>query len=106
MAQKRPLEQALADLGEDARFAALDHRDRSFARALASTALRRQGELEHVLAAFLQKPLSADSRVRPILLAGAAQIVCLGTPPHAAVDLAVEAARRQPGGARLTGLIN
>ena len=102
----RPLEQVLVDLGGDPRFAALDSRDRAFARALAATVLRRQGELEHVLGAFLERPLPRESAVRPILLAGAAQLICLGTPPHAAVDLAVGAARRVRGGAKFAGLAN
>jgi 16S rRNA (cytosine967-C5)-methyltransferase len=106
LVHRRPLELALVDAGTHRRLAELDARDRAFARALASTVLRRQGELEHVLNAFLQRPLPPDSSAWPILLAGAAQIVCLGTPPHAAVDLAVEATRRLRGGAKLAGLAN
>src|SRR5262249_14990261 len=41
-----------------------------------------------------------------ILLAGAAQLLCLETSAHAAVDLAVEAARRGPQTARFAGLVN
>jgi 16S rRNA (cytosine967-C5)-methyltransferase len=44
--------------------------------------------------------------VRTILLAGAAQLICLETPPHAAVGLAVEAVRRERGAARFAGLAN
>ena len=85
----------------------MEPRDRAFARLLAATVLRRQGELEHVLGAFLDKPLPKSAwRVRAILLAGAAQLLCLGTSPHAAVDLAVEAVRREPHGARFAGLVN
>jgi 16S rRNA (cytosine967-C5)-methyltransferase len=89
--------------------AAMEARDRAFARLLAATVLRRQGELELVLDAFLEKPLKAGPAGRRtwlILLAGAAQILCLGTSPHAAVDLAVEAARRDPPTARFAGLVN
>src|SRR5690606_16677206 len=76
-------------------------------RLLAATVLRRHGELEHVLTAFLERPLPRSARrIRPILLAGAAQILCLKTSPHAAVDLAVEATRRAPGGAGFAGLAN
>ena len=103
----RPLEQLLADPGIQDRFAALDPRDRAFARALAATVLRHQGELEHVLKAFLERPLPREGAgVWPILLAGAAQLICLGTPPHAAVGLAVEAVRRERGGAKFAGLAN
>jgi 16S rRNA (cytosine967-C5)-methyltransferase len=104
---RRPLEQALAEAAAGPAWAAIEPRDRAFARMLAATVLRRQGELEHVLAAFLERPLPKSSgRMRPILLAGAAQLLCLGTPPHAAVGLAVEAARKEPGGARFAGLAN
>jgi len=104
---RRPLDQVLAAAGARPEAAALEPRDRAFARLLAATVLRRQGELEHVLRAFLDKPLPRSARrVRAILLTGAAQILCLRTSPHAAVDLAVEATRREPGGAGFAGLAN
>jgi 16S rRNA (cytosine967-C5)-methyltransferase len=104
---RRPLDQVLAEAGAGAEAAALQPRDRAFARLLAATVLRRQGELGHVLRAFLDKPLPKSSRrVWAILLAGAAQLLCLKTSPHAAVDLAVEAVRREPHGARFAGLVN
>jgi 16S rRNA (cytosine967-C5)-methyltransferase len=104
---RRPLDQVLAEAGARPEAAVLEPRDRAFARLLAATVLRRQGELEHVLRAFLDKPLPRSAqRVWAVLLAGAAQILCLKTSPHAAVDLAVEAARHEPGGARFAGLAN
>lgn len=104
---QRPFEQVLADLIDRPRAAALAPRDRAFARVLATTVLRRQGELEHVLSAFLERPLPKEAlRVRIILLTGIAQLLCLGTPPHAAVDMAVEAVRRERGGARFASLTN
>jgi 16S rRNA (cytosine967-C5)-methyltransferase len=105
--ERRPLEQVLAEVGVRPEAAALEPRDRALARLLAATVLRRQGELEHVLGAFLDRPLPRSARrVRAILLAGAAQVLCLETSPHAAVDLAVEAVRREPAGARFAGLVN
>ena len=105
--ERRPLDQVLAEAGARPEAAAMEPRDRAFARLLAATVLRRQGELEHVLRAFLDKPLAKSARgVRAILLAGAAQLLCLKTSPHAAVDLAVEAVRREPHGARFAGLVN
>jgi len=104
---QRPLEQVLADLTDRPKAAALEPRDRAFARVLATTVLRRQGELEHVLNVFLERPLPKEAgRVGVILLTGAAQLICLGTPPHAAVDMAVEAVRRERGGARFANLTN
>jgi 16S rRNA (cytosine967-C5)-methyltransferase len=105
--ERRPLDQVLAEAGAQPAAAALEPRDRAFARLLAATVLRRLGELEHVLRAFLDKPLPKSARrVWTILLAGAAQLLCLKTSPHAAVDLAVEAVRREPHGARFAGLVN
>jgi 16S rRNA (cytosine967-C5)-methyltransferase len=107
LAKRRTLEQMLAETAARPETAAIEPRDRAFARMLAATTLRRQGELEHVLGAFLERgPPKASGRVWPILLAGAAQLICLGTPPHAAVGLAVEAMRKERGGARLAGLAN
>ena len=105
--EARPLEQVLAQCATSSQLAALQPRDRALARAIAATVLRRQGELEHVLKAFLERPLPANQgRLWPILLTGAAQLVCLGTPPHAVVDLAVEATRRDRGARRFAKLVN
>jgi 16S rRNA (cytosine967-C5)-methyltransferase len=46
--------------------------------------LRRLGELEADLQSFLEKPLPKRGRLLPILLSGAAQLLFLATPPHAA----------------------
>lgn len=104
---KRPFEQVLAESSATPRFASLEPRDRALARAVAATVLRRQGELEHVLGAFLEKPLPADQgRLWPILLTGAAQLVCLDMAAHAVVDLAVETTRRDRGAYRFAKLTN
>src|SRR5262245_47842043 len=105
--EARPLEQVLADCATASQLAALQPRDRALARAVAATVLRRQGELEHVLKAFLERPLPANKgRLWPILLTGAAQLVCLGMPPHAVVDLAVETTRRDRSAHRFAKLVN
>jgi 16S rRNA (cytosine967-C5)-methyltransferase len=104
---RRPLEQVLAEATARPEFAALEARDRALARAVAAAALRRQGELELVLNSLIERPLPADKgRLWPILLAGAAQLICLGMPPHAVVDLAVESTRRDRGAHRFAKLAN
>ena len=104
---RQPLEQVLAECSARPQVAAMEARDRALARAVAATVLRRQGELEHVLNAFLERPLPADKgRLWPILLTGAAQLVCLDMPAHAVVDLAVEATRRDRGAHRFAKLVN
>jgi 16S rRNA (cytosine967-C5)-methyltransferase len=104
---RQPLDQAWSQLTARPGVAALQARDRALARLIAATVLRRQGELEHVLNTFLEKPLPAEKgRLWPILLTGAAQLVCLGMPPHAVVDIAVELTRRDRGAHRFAKLVN
>ena len=82
-------------------------RDRAFARLVASTALRRRGELRAVVAQFLQKPLPENQgRLEPILLAAAAQLLILQTPPHAAISLAVDQCRADRSAQRFDKLAN
>ena len=104
---RQPLEIVLAKEFARPDAAALEPRDRAFARSLASTALRRQGQLDLVLGTFVTRPLPQDAeRARICLLAGAAQLLFLETPPHAAVGLAVDAVRRTRNGARYAGMAN
>jgi len=87
--------------------AALPDRDRALMRRLTATALRRLGSLRHLLSGFLDKGFPADApRVETILLIGAAQILWLEVPDHAAVDLSVRLAQADRRAARYAGLIN
>jgi 16S rRNA (cytosine967-C5)-methyltransferase len=104
---RRPLEQVLADASRQPDLFLLPARDRGLARLVAATVLRRQGELEGVLNAFIERPLPADQgQLWPILLCAAAQLLCLGLPAHAVVDLAVELVRRDKGAHRFAKLSN
>jgi 16S rRNA (cytosine967-C5)-methyltransferase len=86
----RALDDALNDTQS---YTVLSGRDRAFARALASAALRRCGSIELTLSRFLQRPLPESAELaRALLHIGAAQILVLGTPPHAAVGETVAAA--------------
>jgi 16S rRNA (cytosine967-C5)-methyltransferase len=81
--------------------------DRAFARLIAATVLRRLGQLEAILATFIARPLPRDQvSLKAILLAAAAQLVFLSTPPHAAINLAVEQCRRDPRARRFDRLAN
>jgi 16S rRNA (cytosine967-C5)-methyltransferase len=87
--------------------AILADRDRALMRRLAATVLRRLGTLRHVLARFLEKGFPAEApRVETVLLVGAAQILWLDVPDHAAVDLAVRLAQADRRAARYAGLVN
>jgi 16S rRNA (cytosine967-C5)-methyltransferase len=85
--QHRPLEDALD------RLPPAEPRDRAAAHRLAACVLRRMGTLDAVLEPHLAKAPPQD--VRLILLLGAAQLLFLGTPPHAAVGTAVDLARAE-----------
>ena len=83
----QPLDDALA---RHRGFAALDPRDRAFVRLLLATTLRRLGEIDSVLGALIKRPLDgANAPGRQVLRLGAAQLLFLGTPAHAAVDTSV-----------------
>ena len=100
----RALDELLDSASE---FAKLPERDRALARALIATALRRLGTLRHVVAGFLDRGVPAQSpRVETALLLGAAQILFLKVPDHAAVDLSVRLAREDRRAAGFAGLIN
>jgi 16S rRNA (cytosine967-C5)-methyltransferase len=82
------------------------HRDRAFARLLAATVLRRLGQLDDLLARTLERPLPARAMpVTQVLRLGAAQLLFLSTPPHAAVSTAL-ALVEEAGHPRLKGLVN
>jgi 16S rRNA (cytosine967-C5)-methyltransferase len=85
------------------RLADLAPRDRAFARLLVTTVLRRLGQLDAVLDAFL-RATPKDVRVRNLLRLGAAQLLFLGTPAHAAVGETVALATGKQAFAR--GLAN
>jgi 16S rRNA (cytosine967-C5)-methyltransferase len=85
----------------------LADRDRALARRLVATVLRRLGTLRHLLGLFLQQGLPADApRVETALLIGAAQILWLEVPDHAAVDLAVRIAQADRRAGHFAGLVN
>ncbi|MDE2581749.1 MAG: rRNA cytosine-C5-methylase [Rhodospirillales bacterium] len=93
----RPLEGALDALPR------LDARDRAAAHRLAATTLRRLGTLDAVLEPFLRK--APPDPVRHILRLGAAGLLLLDTPSHAAVATAVSLARTR-GLTPFAGLVN
>jgi len=87
--------------------AALPDRDRALVRRLVATVLRRLGTLRHLLSLFLQQGLPANApRLETALLIGAAQILWLDVPDHAAVDLAVRTAQADRRAGHYAGLVN
>jgi len=94
-------EKALARAGAD-----LPSRDRAFARLMATTALRRLGEIDAALAGLIERPLPETVQtVRHILRVTATQLLFLDTPAHAAVDGAVRLVRQDERLTRFAGLV-
>src|SRR5215831_4705739 len=100
----RALDELLNSSGE---FVGLATRDRALVRILVATVLRRLGTLRHLVGLFLDRGLPAQApRVESALLIGAAQILFLNVPDHAAVDLSVQLVQADRRAAGFAGLIN
>ena len=63
--------------------AKLEPRDRAFVRLLVAPTLRRLGQIDLVLGNFVER--RPPDRVINVLRLGAAQLLFIATPPHAAV---------------------
>ena len=76
-------------------------------RRLVATILRRLGTLGHVLSRLLDRGVPTDApRAQSALLIGAAQILWMDVPDHAAVDLSVRLVQSDRRAARYAGLVN
>src|ERR1700760_1820961 len=85
----------------------LSDRDRALMRRLVATILRRLGTLGHLLSRLLDRGIPTDApRTQSALLIGAAQILWMDVPDHAAVDLSVRLGRSGPRAAKYAGLVN
>jgi 16S rRNA (cytosine967-C5)-methyltransferase len=100
LGERRPLDEIFAGHPQLDRLAA---RDRAHARLLIATTLRRLGQIDAVLDGFVRAP-PKQLRVRNLLRLGAAQLLFLGTPTHAAVAETVALAAGRESFAR--GLAN
>jgi 16S rRNA (cytosine967-C5)-methyltransferase len=92
---------------EDRAFAALPPRDRAFAHALAATTLRRHGDLAAAVKTLVTRPLPKSAGPAfVILLLGAAQLLLMATPAHAAISASVDLAKHDVKARHFAGLIN
>ncbi len=104
--KNRPLDEQF-DANAHPELSALPERDRALTRAIAAVVLRRLGTLRHLLALFLERGAPKEApRVEAALLVGAAQILFLDVPDHAAVDLAVRLVQSDRHAAHYAGLVN
>lgn len=104
--KKQALDDVIGRVGDGAMYD-LPTRDRALARAIVGTSLRRKGQIDRVLDTFLDRGLPARAgTLYPILLSGAAQLLFMQVPPHAAIDLAVRLAQWDPRAKRYDKLVN
>jgi 16S rRNA (cytosine967-C5)-methyltransferase len=105
--RNRALDEQLDGAYAHAGLAALAERDRALTRVLVATVLRRLGTLRHLIGLFAERGTPPRApRVEAALLIGAAQILFLDVPDHAAVDLSVRVARANRRAADYAGLVN
>src|ERR1700753_1236533 len=93
----RTLDDQLDGAGANPGLKQLADRDRALMRRLVATTLRRLGTLGHVLSRLLDRGIPTDApRAQSALLIGAAQILWMDVPDHAAVDLSVRLVQSDP----------
>ncbi|UOK69214.1 16S rRNA (cytosine(967)-C(5))-methyltransferase RsmB [Ancylobacter polymorphus] len=97
-----PLEETLERLTRG-----LEDRDRALARMIAATTLRRLGSLRALLKTLLERGIPDKARrVEVLILTGAAQILFMDVPDHAAVGTTVTLVGEQAATAGFKGLAN
>ena len=105
--KQRTLDDQLDGAGAHPGLKTLPDRDRALMRRLVATILRRLGTLGHVLSRLLDRGIPTDApRAQSALLIGAAQILWMDVPDHAAVDLSVRLVQSDRRAAKYAGLVN
>src|ERR1700737_4020886 len=103
----RTLDEQLEGAAAHPGLKALSDRDRALMRRLVGTILRRLGTLGHLLSRLLDRGIPTDApRAQSALLIGAAQILWMDVPDHAAVDLSVRLVQSDRRAAKYAGLVN
>lgn len=107
IASGHALDDKFAGASLHSKLVGLEARDVALARSIVTVSLRRLGTIRHALARLLDKGAPRNAgQLEWILTIGAAQILYLDVPDHAAVDLAVRAARLDAKSAHYANLVN
>src|ERR1700730_5733107 len=105
--RNRPLDEQVEDGYAKPGLRELSERDRALARRIVATVLRRLGTLRRLIDDFLDQGLPKNApQVETALLIGAAQLLFLRIPQHAAVDLSVRLVQGDRRHSRYAGLVN
>ncbi len=105
--KQRTLDEQLDGAAAHPGLKTLADRDRALMRRLVATILRRLGTLGHLLSRLLDRGVPTDApRAQSALLIGAAQILWMDVPDHAAVDLSVRLVQSDRRAAKYAGLVN
>ncbi len=88
--------------------AALTAADRALAEHISRATLRHRGQLEHIICGFLRRPMPQRKgcAARVALLMGAAQLLVMRTPAHAAIHTSVALLKGDANQRHFAGLAN
>src|ERR1700683_5448170 len=105
--KRRTLDEQLDGSAAHPGLKTLSDRDRALMRRLVATILRRLRPVGPVMSRLLDRGAQSDApRAQSALLIGAAQILWMDVPDHAAVDLSVRLVQSDRRAAKYAGLVN
>jgi 16S rRNA (cytosine967-C5)-methyltransferase len=101
-----PLDSLLESNSESTPFQRLPPRDRALVRAIVGTVLRRHGQITDVLSRLLTRVPPKSGALMRIMEVGAAQLLFMDVPDHAAVSIAVDQTGRDQNARHFKNLAN
>jgi 16S rRNA (cytosine967-C5)-methyltransferase len=103
----KPLDESLDRVLDGPEAEDLEDRDRGLVRAIATVGIRHFGTIRKAIMARLKSGMPTHSGpLAPVLVAGAAQLLYLDVPDHAAVDLCIRLLQIDGRTERYAGLAN
>lgn len=100
-------DQSLENFLKQDKYNLLLKEDLAFCKIIIMTTLRRWGHIEIILSKYLKKSIEKHSRrIHIILFISICQIVYLGNPAYAVVNIATNLTKRDRKSSKLSGLVN